>query len=190
MSTKTRRRVASFTTKARALLDAADWPEGVKVIVDSQTGGDAIHVYQEGGGGRCFWYLDARYLESADPAEVRATAIRRLESQGRDPKYSEKSRAEDLALAALLKGPVQPVFTTRATVTSGEVDGIVVMVNGHDLLGVFPSLDVPDSPWSLGYWDASSGEWVDADYDGDFCAQLVKYLALGEETFTVGEGPS
>ena len=102
--TKTRRRVASFTTKARALLDAADWPEGVKVVVDSQTSGDAVHVYKEGGGGRVFWYLDARYLESADPAEVRKTAIRRLESQGRDPKYSDKSRAEDLALAALLGG--------------------------------------------------------------------------------------
>jgi len=178
---KPRRRVAKFTEKAQALIDNAEWPEGVKVMVEGQSQSDTIHVYTPGGGARTFWQLDAYDLTSADPKRVRATAVRRLITAGHDPKYSDKSRAEDLALAALLRGPAQPVFTIRPTQTGDRVDGFVVMVNGHDLIGVYPSIEVSGAeiaPWSLGYWDAESGEWVDADPEGDFSAQLVKYLAI------------
>jgi hypothetical protein len=99
----TRRRVRNFTAKARDLILGASWPDGVTVIVDRVAADDQVFVYTPGGA-RTLWSLDPYDLASADPETVRATAIRRLEKAGHDPKFTEKSRAEDLALAALLRG--------------------------------------------------------------------------------------
>ena len=95
----------------------------------------------------------------------------------------------------LVPNPDQPVFTTRPTVTGGSgvhSEGIVVAVNGHDLLGIYPQVDGEGEQvgWDVGYWDAHSGEWVECQDSGDITDQMAMFLALGEGTFTEGATPS
>ena len=69
-----------------------------------------------------------------------------------------------------------PVFSTRATVTDGEPEGIVVTVDGKDLVGIFPSAD--DEPtWELGYWWAGTGEWVEVETADPFDDVVTRMVA-------------
>lgn len=74
--------------------------------------------------------------------------------------------------------PGPGLFTTRPTETGDDVDGIVVMINGEDFLGVYPAVNVNGSDltaWDIGYWDAVTGEWVEL-MDEDLAVQLMAYL--------------
>jgi hypothetical protein len=92
------RRVRNFKARAQAMLAAHPWPEGVSVEIDSD------RAWLTGpGSARASMLLDSYDLDSADPAKVRAEFVRRLRSTGRDQRFTDKSRADDLACADLLE---------------------------------------------------------------------------------------
>jgi hypothetical protein len=75
-------------------------------------------------------------------------------------------------------GDVDPLFRTRPTVTGrgpGGQEGVVIMVNGHDLVGLFPTLDDngDHDGWEIGHWDPHTGEWwADAEVTDEVAAFL------------------
>jgi hypothetical protein len=81
-------------------------------------------------------------------------------------------------------GDVDPLFRTRPTVTGrgpGDQEGIVVMVNGHDLFGLFPDEDDQGvhSGWTLGHWDPETDEWIE---DAELTDEVAAFLAKGQGT--------